>query len=649
LKHGLFRYQNALLVAGVLLLILGLRIFIGIRFVAEIPQIDDEPTLLWLQQWGQGVHDWGFLWHRHNGHPMVLYYLANLGQYLLNGYWDGRLDFLVYAFIHTAYAAVVMLTFWNVLTPRDRGWLLPFIFALFAIPFAGYRIAWGLLWPDTAMMLFSLWALYLAAYHGQRWSAVVFISLLAALASVNTAAGCLGGLTVAALTLFRAALAWRLTRQDAVVSLICLAIFLVQYLAFPASTSFKPGFLEAINAFVKALAWPVDFVAGIGVITLAVLAGLVTAQIFLPSFRRPNVAFLTGAGGLIFLVAVAVGACRGDNNNMGIPSGRYTDIFIMVPLLCATALCLLYRGCTGHGRTGWGIFAGAWLCLQVLGFSIHIFYRVIPFMARENGEWDQAYDQVLFRDLVRGTADISAAQRRKNDPTLGLTDLLQQVVRGQQPMPAMTIPMIAGFPLGPGSQGNYVVNGYYPSYQPRPAQLYWGSFDASHPLATNTWFRSSPFKPQTDYLTVDVLVDKKARLTNYRLKGLRLALVDETTGQRKELLPLLADSFPFLFRDWELVCVRVIPGDEYRLESSAAAAGPVQWIAFSEPLESGHLTPLIIGVSQSGKLLCLCGAGLLTLVLGLNWLNNSAPDQTAEEAAGGRETESASEKLQEPA
>lgn len=621
------RYRNALLVGGVLLLVLGLRILVGIRFVAAIPQIDDDDTLLWLQQWSHGVHDWGFIWQRHNGHPMVLYYLANLAQYRLDGYWDGRLDFLVYVFVHTAYAAVVMLTFWNVLTPRDRGWFLTFIFVLFAVPFAGYRMAWGLLWPDTAMMLFSLWALYLAAYHGQSWNAVAGISILAALASVNTAAGCLGGLMVAALTLFRTVLARRLTLQDTVVSVVGLVIFLVQCLDFPSSSSLKPGLLEGINAFIKALAWPADFLVGVGVVTLMPLAGLVAAQIFRPSFRRPNVAYLTGAGGLIFLVAVAVGACRGDNNNLGMPSGRYTDIFIMVPLVCAAALCLLYRGSTGRERAGWGIVAGVWLCLQVLGFSVHILYRVIPFMAQENGEWNQAYDQSLFRNLVRGDAEISAAQHWTNDPTLGLDDLLLAVVRGQRPMPAMTIPMLTGFPLGPGSQGDYVINGCYPSYRPRPAQLYWGSFDAAHPLATNQWFLSGPFQPQTDYLTVDLLVDKKARLTDYRLQGLHLALVDETTGRRKELLPLLADTFPFVFRDWELVYVRVTPGDEYRLESSAAA-GPTQWIAFGEPYESGRLTPLIIGFSQSGKLLCLCGAVLLALVLGLSWMERPPPNKT---------------------
>jgi hypothetical protein len=614
----LSKYSNAFLVIGILLLILGLRIFIGIRFVAEIPQIDDNPTVLWLQKWSQGIHDWGFICHRNNGHVMVLYYLANLGQYLLNGYWDGRLDFLVYAFVYTAYAAVVILTFGNVLTPRDRGWLLALIFGLFAVPFAGYRIAWGLLWPGAAMMIFSLSALYLAAYRGQSWSAVIFISILAALASVNIAAGCLAGFMVAALTLFRAALARRLTSQDIAISIICFAIFLTQYLT-PSAAS-KVGFWEGINAFLKALGWPVVFIPGIGMLTLVLLAGLVAAQIFSPSFRQRNVAFITSVGGLIFLISVGAGAFRGDNNNMGMPSGHYTDYFMMLPLVCGVALCLLFRGSTGRYRVGWGIFAYVWLCLQIFGFSVHIFYRVIPFMARESGEWPQAYKQVQFRDLIRGAADISAIPEYSED--FGFYGETLEVVMGKMPMPAMTIPMVTGFPLQAGSQGTYVVGGYYPFYQPRPAQLYWGSFDPKNPaVTTNKWFLSGPFKPQANYLTVDLLIDKKSRLSNYRLDGLQLTLVDETTGQRDELLPRLAHTFPFVFRDWELVYVRVTPGDEYRIESRVAS--PKQWIAFGEPYESGRLTPLIVGVSQSGKLLCFCGVGLLTLVLGFGWLSSS--------------------------
>ena len=614
LSPSLLKLRSFFLVAGVLLLVLGMRIFIGIRFVGEVPHTDDYPTLLWLQKWFQGVHDWGFVWQRHNGHPMVLYYFTNLGQYLLNGYWDARLDFLVYALVHTAYATVVIATFWNVLTTADRGWILALVFVLFGLPFAGQCIALGLLWPDTAMMIFSLAALYLCAYHGQSWIAAVLVCVLVALASINMAAGCLGGLAVVALTLFRATLARRLGDLDKIVSIVCGVIFLVQYLSLPGGG--HAGFGEGLNAFLKALAWPMVFVPGVGLLTVAPLAGLVAAQIFLPAFRQRNVAYITGAGGLIFLVAFATAAFRGENNNLGMPSERYTDIFLIVPLVCGAALCLLYRGSVGLYRIGWGIFAMIWLCLQIFGLSIHLFYHVIPFMTRESGEGNVVYVQNRFRDLVRGAPDSSIANPSA-DETFGRDDVLLDAIRNKKPLPAMTLAMVTGFSLRAGSQGTYVSGGYHPSYQPRPRQFYWGSLDINHPVATNQWFLSGLFKPQANYLTIDALVDNKARLSNYHLNGVRLTLLDETTGQRTELLPRLAHTFPFVFRDWELIYVRVTPGDEYRIESHATDG--MQWIAFGEPYESGRLTPLIVGAGQSGKLLCLCGLALMVFALGLEW------------------------------
>ena len=147
--------------------------------------------------------------------------------------------------------------------------------------------------------------------------------------------------------------------------------------------------------------------------------------------------------------------------------------------------------------------------------------------------------------------------------------------------------------------------------------MYFGSFDRFAPTA-GRWFVSGPFQPQAPYLTLDVLVDRKARFTNYRLDGLQLTLRDETDGSCVELLPRLARTFPFVLRDWEVIYARVTAGHTYRLESHAA--GAAAWLAFSEPLESGRLTPWIVGVCQSGKLFCLVGLGLVTLAFYLGWL-----------------------------
>jgi len=625
LNDSLQKFRDIFLIAGLLLLILGVRIFIGIRFITALPQLDDGSTLIWLQNWANGIHDWGFAWARHNSHPMPMYYFMNLGQYLLNGYWDGHLDFLVYAFIHTAYAAVVILTFWKVLTPQDRRWLLPLIFLLFVVPFAGYRIAWGFLWLHTAMMLFSLWTLYVAVHKRETWAGVGVTSLLALLAAFNSGAGCLAAFMVVALTLFRAVVARRLTRRDEVLSVICLIIFLSFYLTMSAGV--KAGLLEGCDALFKALAWPMVFIPGAGIFTLIPLGGLAVAYIYSPSFRTRSIEYIMAIGGLLLLISVAAGAFRGENQNMGMPSGRYTDIFIMVPLVSAVALCLLCRGSSGRYRLGWNIFAFAWICFQILGFSIHILYRTLPFMALENGEWSEPNKLVLFRNMVRGAVQPILNNRDPLwDGTIDLplfkegdssADMLD-IIKGRKPVPAMTLPMITGFPLLPESQGNYTVGGYHPAYRPRPAQLYTGSFDADHRTVTDKWFLSGPFQPTANYITLDLLLDKRARFTNYRLDGLQLILRDEATGQRRELLPQLSRSFPFIFRDWELIYAPVTPGHVYRIESHDSS--PNQWIAFGEPFESGKLTPLIVTVGQSGKFLSLCGLAFLVLAWGLDRL-----------------------------
>ena len=612
------RARPGLLLTGMLLLILGMRIYVGVRCFAEVPQGDDGSTIGWLQRWSQGDHDWSMVWRLHNGsHPMEMFYLANLAQFQLNGFWDGRLDFLVSALVHTAYAAVVLWTFGGLLARRDRGWIYLFTLVLFAVPFGGYRIAWGLLWPNSAVMMFALPAIYLVAYRGQSWIAVALIGLLAGLAATNFGAGCLCAALILGLTLFEALLARRVTSRDLTVSAICLAIFLAVYLNIVPDK--RPGFAEAVGALLKALSWPATFVPLAGLFTVVPLAALVVTQYFRPEFRGKNVTFVTGVSGLTVLIAIATGALRGDNNNMGMPSGRYVDLFLILPLVTAVTLCLLYRGSAGRWRSTCGLFAGAWLVCQLLGFTIQSVYRVVPFLAQETGEWNEGQKQVLFREVVRGRAPVPTIDVGV-DETLGFPHETVAALAAHAPAPAMTDAMIAGFDLQPGSTGNYTVNGWHPSYQGRPARLYYGSFDPLDRAAADRWFVSGPFRPQAPYITLDVLVDKKARFTNYRLDGLQLTLRDETDGSRVELLPKLARAFPFVLRDWEMIYAKVTPGHDYRIESRDAS--PVGWLAFSEPLESGRLTPLVLGFCQSGKLLCLGGLGLLALAAYLRWLEN---------------------------
>jgi hypothetical protein len=612
------RYREYVLLSSLLLLITGIRIYAGVRCLAELPSGDDATTLTWLQGWSRGVHNWSFIFKLHNGaHPLEFFYLLSLVQYQINGFWDGRLDFIVFCLVHSVYAAVAFFVFRNVLERRDRGWIYTLIFVVFALPFAGYRISLGIMWPNLMPMILGLLSIYLFAYHRGSWATCAAICVLSLVAAGNTGTGCLCALLIVVLTGFESGLARRVTGPDLTLMIVCLTIFLACYLNIKSNN--HTGLGEGIGAFLKALAWPTVFASVAGLPAILPPTVVAFLPIIDPSYRRKNVTFLTGTFGLLALIAVGTGLLRGDNNNMGIPSGRYTEFFFLMPLVTGVALCLLYRRSTGGWRTLCMVFSFGWLCCQTAGFTIQIVYRLIPFISQETGEWNAGQQQVLFRQLVRGEVPLQNVAFH-DDETLDITPLLTSAAAAHQPVPAMTDAMVAGFDLQPGSQGNYVFGGYHPSYQPRPMRLYRGSFDRANPAAADKTFVSGPFQPQAPYLTLDVIVDKKARFTNYRLDGLHLTLVDTTDGSRTEMLPRLARTYPFVFRDWEMIYARVIPRHSYRIESrDASAAG---WLAFSEPLESGRLTPLIVGFCQSGKFFCLLGAGLLMLALYLRWLNH---------------------------
>jgi hypothetical protein len=309
---------------------------------------------------------------------------------------------------------------------------------------------------------------------------------------------------------------------------------------------------------------------------------------------------------------------------MGMPSGRYVDLFLIVPLTALVALFLLCRETAGAWKKAWMACAWLWCGLQLLGFSIHVLYRTIPFIGNQTGEWFEPAKLVTFRNAAR---DPKLPMLLTGDPLYDYNmdvehhyyteDEIRAFVHGTKPFPAMTLPMITGFPLLP-AQGNYVPGGYFSAYVPRPGQNYVGSFDPNN-RRTPKSYTSPPFTPTAPYILMDLIVDKKARFANYHFPNLDLALVDRTAGGRRlELLPRLATTFPFLFRDWESIYAPVTPGHTYVLESTATDGTPGDWLAFAEPTESGYLTPFTIGVTQSGKLICLVALGLLAFCAGLH-------------------------------
>jgi hypothetical protein len=603
-------------ITGALFIVLGVRLFVGDRFVALAPLPDDFETTVWLQAWKLGNHDWSYIFHRINGHPMELYYLCNLAQYCLNGVWDARLDFISMTIVHTLYAGAAFFVFLRLAQPGEKTWVLGLLLLLFMVPFAGYRVGWGLLWVHTAMIMFAILTIYAASGPLEKWSEVVLVVTLAFLASINNGGGCVAGVVAGGLVALRAFFNRRISSREIVVCVAGLVIFALAYqgrYGAPAQATLS----EKISLFLKTLGWPIIFTPLAGFLTLVPLAGLAWAYLRQRELRNRQVEALLGIGGYLFLMAVGTGFLRGD---FKMPSGRFTDILQLIPVVCALALSWLIRTQQGRAVHLWRAFTGVWLLALVFGLSLHFFYRTLPFVSGTNGEWVEGANLDRLRDISRGqnrpVYDFMFTTPLDHMTATYGTRWTTAQVTGKEPFPAMTVPSMAGFSIQDGNSGDFVPEGFPPAYAPRPQEHYMGSYDLDRIARENSnerHFRSGSFQPSLDYLTLDLLVDKFARFSAYRLDGVQLNLVDETSSQSRPLLPLLLNSYPSIFRDWELIYFPVIPGHIYHLEAQVSGMEDNRWLAFSEPRESGRLTPFIIGFSQSGKLFSLIGVMLMTL------------------------------------
>jgi hypothetical protein len=142
-------------------------------------------------------------------------------------------------------------------------------------------------------MVFAIPAIY-GAVCGRTWLAFAAVVFSAAVGCLNLAAGCLGAFTVSIVLVLRACVLWRINWRELTLAAVTFLLFLACMITLPGGGA-KIGFLEATNAFLKAIAWPVVFTPLAGIATLVPFAGLGAAYVFIPRFRTAVVEFTLGA------------------------------------------------------------------------------------------------------------------------------------------------------------------------------------------------------------------------------------------------------------------------------------------------------------------------------------------------------------------
>jgi hypothetical protein len=621
-------WRSGLFFLAGLLIITGIRLVICERLKCPVPRADDWQFIDFLENWSQGNRDWSFPFHRHNEAHLALFSrLLPALSVQMNGLWDPLLDNFLHTLVYAAYALVAGLYFSRIV-PGHATLLRGMVLLFFAIPFAGYRVGWAILSAFDFCSLFAWLAFMLYAWRRQQvFTALPLALVLMVCSSFSLGSGCLAGLAVASVAGLEMLAGRRIDRTGLLWLVPGLVVFAAFYLTMGKPANPPPIVLrESIDAMLKALAWPLSFLAP------ACIAALVPFGMLLAGYWRNGIEFRSSASvralmlawAWLFFQGLAIGFFRGENNSLGIPSSRYNDL--IMPLVFVEAATLLFLGSQANRPRGLRLVSSAWLLLLLGGVLAHVLWRTWPFMTHENGynEWVRQRNVRLF--FEGNPEPLRTAQRENQDSSIisnigdRLEPFLIEVAEGKWSI--KTRGSLTGVPVKFEDEPAHPfrVNNVPPEYYTDPPSVYYGSFTSEAFEGAQGSARSEPFIVHSEYLIFDLIIEKKARFTSYKLPGLSMKLVPEDGGAAIDVLAGLARQVPFLLRDRESVCVKVKPGTAYRLECTDESKN--LWLTFSLPYEGGRCAGWLHAVIQSSKVFILGGI----MIFAFLFVTRSSPE-----------------------
>jgi hypothetical protein len=598
------------IMAGILLIIGGMRLAITERNCEALPFSDDWFHLNWLRSLITDYPDTGYPFRYHNEHYVAAAHGLTWLTWKLNGIWDVRLETLGYTIAYTAYAALTMWFFLKMTSGRGKVALCVLSLAFLAMPVSGYRAAWGFVSCVTFAMIFGVSCIYFGITTGARyWRAV--LAVCCGILSTMSIAGC--GVIICAAVAGIVILRFVRTRQWTGALLVLaaglIAVAAVALVTKPARhdgpTQLTIGIL--IKAFTSSLAWPSVFARPAALINLLPGLLLLIAWWRDARMRTAPVELILTVYAFLTLQALGIAIFRGENNNMAMPSNRYYDMLQMTPFAAAAACVVLLQAYPL--RRSPRVAGGLLMITLAGGFCIHFFYRMWPYISRENGETIAAVQVNWIRHVLENgwqePAVMVDVESNETDVAMAReVPVLKSWVQSKGEDPILPGTMITGHPLMPQGESAFVRDGYMNKYMPRPGYRYYGSYGQARSTGIGT-FVSEPFTARAQYFTIDVIVPKKARFAFYRISDCELNVVDAESGEKISVLPKLARSLPSIFRDREVAVIPVTAGRRYRLEASDQSQ--TEWFAFSEPADAGRMAPVLFGLTASGKLFAFLG------------------------------------------
>lgn len=296
--------QLALWLAALFVTILGAKLWLIQIFGTNLPFFDQwDEARMFFKPWLEGHLTLNAWVEGHNEHRIFFTRALDWMEIWLNQQWDPRLQMVVNAFIHAAYAVGLAFCVWFFTGKKDAGRICFMLVPFFALPFAAENTIHGFQSPMYFLGIFSLTTMLGLSFgraRGWWWLA----GLLAAVLAIFTmGSGFLAAATVVGLIICRCVKHRRCERNDLITAAAALAVVGLG-LALNVAVEDRRFQATSITAFLSALAgnlaWPFANRPWLLLLTCLPLA-LVAVKYFRGGFKdsRPAefVLLLAGWGG----------------------------------------------------------------------------------------------------------------------------------------------------------------------------------------------------------------------------------------------------------------------------------------------------------------------------------------------------------------
>ena len=577
-----------LLVAGFCLTIFGGKLWLVDVAGSDLPTWDqwDAESEVVLRPWLEGWMRTQEIFHPHNEHRVVVTKLFALGLFVANGQWDGFVETVAGAVVHTAAALLLLLLGRRWLAKAELGLYAALLVLLFTLPFSWENSIFGFQSTFYFLLFFSLGQIWLSL-EGDRFSGRWCLGQASGiLAVLSMASGFFASVAILAVLAHRLVRERRWSAQQIVTVILGVIFSVAGWLMkfdVPGHAPLRAqGPAQFGTAFLELLAWP-----GSALFPWALLLFL-PALVFLVRRIRsrttsPAEAILLGLLGWLLLQVVATAYARGGTG--AVLSPRYLDT---LAVNVALGLVFLLREFAGRTRS---VLVSVWLAAVIAGLDQQscMMWREyvapnIPRQQRQEGH---------VRDFLR-TGD-PAHLLNKPWGDVPYPDGGALVLR-------LTSPLIRSI-MPPSVRRSVPVSNGAPTAVPASVPA------AIRPIALSTWSvapGSTPFHWRSAPQPASILPILRFRIAGDLGDPERHGqLVVKSAAGEVAVRP---ESAPGTY--WKNVSV-FRPAGEWWLEATAPEAG--SWFAFTEPVEVGRGTWLAEKLLKHHLAILFLGGALLAV------------------------------------